>query len=37
VLLNFPPSDEMDKWLATIEISAEEKNAYNLGSEKKEV
>jgi hypothetical protein len=36
VLLNFPPNDEMDKWLATIEISVEEKNEYNLGTEKKE-
>lgn len=36
VLLNYPPNDEMDRWLATIEISAEQKAEYNLGTEKKE-
>ena len=25
VLLNSPPADEMDKWLATVEISAKER------------
>jgi hypothetical protein len=26
LLLNYPPNDEMDRWLATVEISAEQKN-----------
>lgn len=34
VLLNFPPFDEMDKWLATVEISAEEREKFNVGKDK---
>lgn len=34
VLLNFPPFDEMDKWLATVEITAEEREKFNVSKDK---
>ena len=34
VLMNRPPAEEMDKWLATIEISAEEREKFDMNKDK---
>lgn len=34
ILLNSPPYDEMDKWVATLDISAEEREKLNVDKEK---
>ena len=30
ILLNLPPNDELDKWLATVNITAEERQKFML-------
>ncbi len=32
LLLNYPPANEMDKWLATVDITADEREEYNIGN-----
>ena len=33
MLLNYPPANELDKWLATVDITADEREEYNIGNE----
>lgn len=37
VLLNIPPHNEMDKWLATVNITADEREKFDIGKEKNTV
>lgn len=34
ILLNRPPSNELGKWLATVEIKDSEREEYNMGNSK---